>query len=203
MSPRNSLFSKEEIVKAAFELVREQGWQGFSVQAVAKAIGGSTMPIYSQFANVRELEDDVVWKALQLLKERMLVVRTGDKWIDHAINWAKFAEEERHLHRVLWDGRNVNHCVKCGEEINRFISAELADYPLFAGLSDEEVEMITLSRRCFIQKLAVWLNRDPDYLRRKGIDTEDFIRRTSKALYDGFRLQFSAAGEVAREIGDA
>ena len=55
--------------------------------------------------------------------------------------------------------------------------------------------MITLSRRLFIQKLANWLNKDPDYLKRKGVDKEDFIRRTSKALYDGFRLQFAQQTE--------
>lgn len=190
MSPRCSVFSKEDIVDAAFQLVRANGWQGFSVQAVAKAIGGSTMPIYSQFGNVRELEDAVVWKVLELLKERMLVVRTGDKWIDHAINWVRFAQEEKHLHRIMWDSRNVEHEMKCGDDINSFIAQELADYPLFAGLSAEEVKMITLARRLFIQKLAVWLNREPDYLSKHGIETEDFIRRTSKAIYDGFRLQF-------------
>jgi len=193
MCPRNTLFTKEEIIDAAFEMVRQHGWQGFSVQAVAKAIGSSTMPIYSHFQNACELEDAVVWKALQLLKQRMLKIRTGDKWIDHAINWVKFAQEEKHLHRIIWDGRNVAHCIKCGEEINRFIAAELTDYGLFADLTPEEAEMITLARRCFIQKLALWLNKDPDYLKNKGLDTEDFIRRTSKALYDGFKLQFSSA----------
>lgn len=190
MSPRNPQFSREEIVDAAFELVREQGWDGFSVPLVAKAINASTMPIYSQFANVRELEDAVCLKALELLKERMLQVRTGDKWIDHAINWVGFAEEEKHLHRILWDGRSVELCMKSGEEISDFISRDLADYPLFAGLSGEEVTMVTLSRRLFIQKLAYWLNKDPDYLRKRGIDTEDFIRRTSMALFEGFRMQF-------------
>jgi len=189
MSPRNIQFSREEIVEAAFQLVREGGWAGFSVQAVARAIGGSTMPIYSHFANVRDLEDAVCRKALELLKERMLEVRTGDKWIDQAISWVKFAEEEKHLHRSLWDGRNVELCMKCGEEINAFISRELADYPLFAGLSEEEVTMIILSRRLFAQKLAYWLNKDPDYLKNRGIDPEDFIRRASMALYEGFRAK--------------
>lgn len=189
MSPRNTQFSKEEIVDAAFELAREKGWEGFSVQAVAKAINASTMPIYSQFGNVRDLEDAVCLKALELLKERMLVVRTGDVWIDHAINWVKFAEEERHLHRILWDGRNVELCMKCGEEINQFIARHVADYPLFAGLSGEEVTMIRLSRQLFAQKLAYWLNKDPDYLKKRGIETEDFIRRTSMALYEGFRAK--------------
>lgn len=198
MAARTSQFSREDIVEAAFELVREQGWQGFSVQAVAKAIGGSTMPIYSQFGNLRELEDEVVLMAFELLKDRLLVVRSGDKWVDQAISWMTFAVEEKHLYRILWDGRNVELNITCGEAMTSFIAGELAGYEPFTGLSSEEVTMITLSRRLFIQKLADWLNKDPDFLTKKGIDTEDFIRRTSRALHDGFRLQFAAdAGEGA------
>jgi AcrR family transcriptional regulator len=190
MAPRNVQFGRDEIIEAAFQLVREKGMSGFSVQAVGKAINASTMPIYSQFANVQDLEDAICLKALQLLKEYMLAERTGDRWIDHAINWVKFAEQEKHLYRVIWESRNVELCMKCGEEITRFIGEQLADYPLFRGLTAEEVTMITLARRLFIQKLALWLIRDPNYLRSKGLETEDFIRRTSKAIYDGFMLQF-------------
>ncbi len=192
MSPRSAQFGRDEIVAAAFQLVRDEGWSGFSVQTVAKAIGGSTMPIYSHFAKVRELEDAVCLEAFELLKERMVVERTGDTWIDHALNWVRFAVEEKHLYRIIWDGRNSELCMKLGEEINSFIARELTGYPLFAGLGEEEVTMITLARRLFIQKLAYWMNKDPDYLGKKGLDPEDFIRRTSRAIYDGFMVQFAA-----------
>lgn len=201
MSPRNIQFSREEIIDAAFQLVQENGWSGFSVQAVSKAIDASTMPIYSHFANARDLEDTVCMKALGLLKEWLAVNRTGDKWIDLAINWVKFAETEKHLYRTLWDGRNSELAMKCGEEINDFILNELAGYPLFVGLSNEEVTMITLSRRLFVQQLAYWLNRDPDYLKNRGLDTEDFIRMTSMTIYRGFRMQFHT--QNGGEIGDA
>ena len=192
MSPRSAQFGRDEIVTAAFQLARDQGWSGFSVQTVAKAIGGSTMPIYSHFANVRELEDAVCLEAFELLKETMVVARTGDTWIDHALNWVRFAVEEKHLYRIMWDGRNGDLCMRLGEEISSFIAGQLAGYPLFVGLSAGEVTMITLARRLFIQKLAYWMNRDPDYLGKKGLDAEDFIRRTSRAIYDGFRVQFGA-----------
>ncbi|RNC66640.1 MAG: TetR/AcrR family transcriptional regulator [Desulfuromonadales bacterium] len=198
MSPRNTQFGKEEIINAAFALVREQGWEGFSVQAVAKAINASTMPIYSHFANVRELEDAVCRKALELLKKSLLVDRTGDVWIDQAVSYVRFAMEEKHLYRSMWDGRNVELNREMGKELVDFISGTLVDYPLFAGLGREELTMIRLSRMMFAQKLAHWLNSDSNYLESKGIfDMEDFIRRTSKALYDGFRMQFSI-GEGAR-----
>lgn len=193
MSPRNSQFSKEEIIEAAFQLVRERGWEGFSVQAVAKSIGSSTMPIYSQFANVRELEDAVCLKAMELLKERMLVDRTGDRWIDQGISYVRFAEEEKFLFRSFWDGRNVELSQLMGRGLNEFITQTLIDYPLFAGLDELELKMIRLTRMMFAQKLAYWLNLNNNYLQEKGIpDTDDYIRRTSRAIYDGFRLQFTA-----------
>lgn len=190
MSPRSTQFSREDIVDAAFGLVREQGWAGFSVPVVARAIGASTMPIYSQFANVRELEDAVCLKAMELLKERMLEDLTGDTWIDQAVTFVRFAMEEKHLFRCLWDGRNVELQRRLGRDLVEFLSATLVDYPLFAGLSGEELRMIRLSRMMFAQKLAFWLNNDPDYLKTQGLDTEEFIRRSSMALYDGFMLQF-------------
>jgi AcrR family transcriptional regulator len=201
MSPRNMQFGREDIVDAAFDLVREKGWDGFSVQAVGKAINCSTMPIYSQFGNARELEDAVCRKAMELLKLRLMVESTGDKWIDQAISYVKFAMEEKYLYRSLWDGRNIELTRELGKDLNEFISSTLADYPLFAGLSDIELKMIRLSRMMFAQKLAHWLNSDSNYLADKGIpDLEDFIRRASKALYDGFRLQFTG---TQAPFGDA
>lgn len=193
MSPRNTQFSQEEIITASFDLVREKGWDGFSVQAVAKVIGCSTMPIYSQFANVRELEDAVCLKAMELLKERMLIDRTGDRWIDQGISYVRFAEEEKFLFRCMWDGRNVELTRKMGKDLNDFISATLTNYPLFAGLNEPELRMIRLTRMMFAQKLAYWLNTNSNYLVEKGIpDTDDYIRRATMAIYDGFRLQFKA-----------
>lgn len=196
MSPRNMQFGRDEIIDAAFELVRNNGWNGFSVTAVAKAIKSSTMPIYSQFANVRELEDAVCLKAMEVLKERMLIDRTGDIWIDQAISYVRFAEEEKFLFRILWDSRNVELSKEMGMGLNEFISRTLVDYPLFAGLDELEEKMIRLTRMMFAQKLAYWLNVNSNYLQEKGIlDADDYIRRASMAIYDGFRLQFKSTGE--------
>ena len=188
---RNQQYGKNEIIEAAFELVRENGWNGFSVTAVAKSINSSTMPIYSQFSNVRELEDAVCLKAMELLKERMLEERTGDRWIDQGISYVRFAEEEKFLFRSLWDARNTELTQKMGKDLNDFIAATLVDYPLFKGLDELEVRMIRLTRMMLAQKLAYWLNVNNSYLQEKGIpDVDDYIRRATMAIYDGFRMQF-------------
>ena len=190
MSPRNTQFSRGDIIEAAFRLVREKGWEGFSVVAVAKSIGGSTMPIYSQFSNVRELEDEVCRRAMELLKERLLEDRTGDRWIDQAISYVNFAVEEKHLFRCLSDGRNLELQKQLGMGLVDFIDGTLVDYPLFAGLNEMEFRLIRMARMMFAQRLAHWLNNDINFLQRSGLETEDFIRKSSKAIYDGFMQQF-------------
>lgn len=198
MPPRN-VFGREEITAVAFDLVRSHGWAGFSVTAVAKALSSSTMPIYSQFANVRDLEDAVCLKAMEMLKASLLEVVTGDTWIDQGIRYVRFAEEEKFLFRALWDGRNIELSKEMGRGLNEFLSGTLADYPLFAGLDEPELKMIRLTRMMFAQKLAYWLNANSDYLAEKGIpDTDDYIRRASMAIYDGFRLQFGKPYSAAR-----
>lgn len=194
MSPKNIRFSPDDIIDAAFGLVRAHGWSGFSVQAVGKAINASTMPIYSRFANVRELEDAVCLRALELLKQRMLLTRTGDLWQDLALNYVKFAVEESHLYRCLWDGRNIELMRGMGKELNQFVSNTLSDYPLFAGLSPKQCCMIRYARSFFVQRLADWMNKDSNYLEEKGLDADSFIMMTSKALFDGYLQQFAAAG---------
>ena len=190
MSPRSTQFSKDDIINAAFELLRQNGWEGFSVTAVAKLLHSSTMPLYSHFTNVRDLEDAVCRMGLELLKERMMDVHTGDVWIDHGISYVRFAEEERYLFRCLWDGRNVELSKEIGKELNEFIAGKLANYPLFVGLDDSTLKMIRITRMMFAQKLAYWLNLNSGYLEEKGImDCEEYIRRASMAIYEGFLRQ--------------
>ena len=76
--PRKTKFSAEDIIRAAFELVRQKGLGGLSAPAVAAAIGASTMPIYSYFDNLEKLKDAVAIKGWHLLMEYETRHYTGD-----------------------------------------------------------------------------------------------------------------------------
>ena len=78
MAARKAQFTREEILETAFEMVRKDGWDGLSVPMLAKRIKSSTMPIYSHFKNVRELEDAVFLKALDFLTNSQTLERSGD-----------------------------------------------------------------------------------------------------------------------------
>ncbi len=97
-----SVYSYDQIVDAAFELVREQGWSGVSTRAIAKKMGSSTMPIYSHVRSVEELEKEVRQKARELLQEFQQRPYTEHVLLNLAFGYVVFARDEKKLFRFLY-----------------------------------------------------------------------------------------------------
>lgn len=97
-----SVYSRKQIVEAAFELIREKGWSAVSTRAIAKKIGSSTMPIYSHTKSVEELEKDLRLKARALLKEFQQRSYTEHTLLNLAFGYVVFARDEKWLFRFLY-----------------------------------------------------------------------------------------------------
>ena len=54
---------KDEIINAAFDIVREKGFCNLNARAIAKMLGVSTQPIFSNFKNMEDLKMEIVRKA--------------------------------------------------------------------------------------------------------------------------------------------
>ena len=76
--PPKQKFTKEDIVEAAFNVVREQGWEALSQRSIAKKLNASIGPIYSYLKSMTNLEEAVIEKAYELLLHYMLTPR-GDE----------------------------------------------------------------------------------------------------------------------------
>lgn len=194
VAARKAQFGHEEILEAAFNMVRENGWNGLSVPAVAKAINCSTMPIYSHFKNVRELEDAVYLKALDFLGQCMSSEESGDKWLDHGIGYLRFASEEEHLFRCLFDGRNPELQHASLKKWNQLMLEQLTDYPLFEGLDEEQISIIRYARFMLIHGMASGINSGW-HTKKTEEEQVQFLRKTTRALYEGLKAQFEAENE--------
>ncbi len=183
--PRKTKYSAEEVVTTAFELVRENGWAGLSTTTVAAQIGCSTMPIYSHFKNLAELEHAVLEKCWDLLMHYEGQVYIDDVWIDQAIGYVFFARDEKQLFRCMYDGR---HSEKQREL--RFVNWEylcgfLHSYPPFQGLSEEKLNKIRFHRVMMTHGLASMVNIRwlPELEEDENIIKQ--ITSGSKALLEG------------------
>lgn len=98
-------YTRERVVEAAYELIRESGWRSVSARAIADRLGSSTMPIYSHLRSIAEVERALRGKAYALLRDyqtRSWTQAGQDQLMDMAFGYIAFARDEANLFRFLY-----------------------------------------------------------------------------------------------------
>ena len=189
--PRKTQFTAEEIVEAAFSLVREGRWEALSVKAVAKKIGSSTMPVYSYFNGLNNLKDAVASKGWDLLLEYETKTYTGDPWVDQAIGYVSFAMAEKNLFFCMFDARNIDFQSKMRKAHWDYLGGLLSDYEGFEGLKSEEVLLIRHTRVMFTHGLATSALADWGTPIKIEPMLEHNVVAASRAILEGFKATYT------------
>ena len=126
--PPKARISREDILNAAFDLVREKGQAALNVRAAAKRLGCSTQPVLYNFATVESLKDAVYRKADEFHTAYILpqAGEGADALLQLGLNYVRFGHEEGHLFRFLFEsnqfgGMDMNALVQwpgVGELVN-------------------------------------------------------------------------------------
>ena len=97
MAPRVKV-TKEDIVNAAFDVVRKSGAQNLNARTVALELNCSTQPIFSNFETMKELQLAVVEKADSLCREYISrEIERGEfpPFKASGMAYIRFAEQEK------------------------------------------------------------------------------------------------------------
>ena len=102
MAPKNK-FTREEMVAAGVELVREKGMEAVTARSIAEKLGVSTQPVFTCFSTMEEVRREIraaaekryVDYAMEGLKEPVPFFGFGVRYI-------RFAREEPDLYRLLF-----------------------------------------------------------------------------------------------------
>ena len=187
--PPKFKFTRDDIIDAAFAIVRRCGWSALTTRALAEALQSSARPIYSYFKSISELEEEVVKKAVDLLYRTMTRQHTGDPWHDHGIGYVLFAMEEKALFRAVNDEGHIAIFKRFGDVVWETLTAALDDYPPFRGLSEAQIFRIQFHRWLFAHGLAFAAsNPPPDTWTEAKVVAA--VQEGSQAIYDGLRRQF-------------
>ena len=95
--PPKAKFSREEIIEAAFAIVREYGADALTARALAEKLGSSARPIFTVFQSMEEVQEAVLASAKTLykqyvergLKENPAFKGVGTQYILFSINEPK------------------------------------------------------------------------------------------------------------------
>jgi len=67
--PPKVKFTKDQVIKAGLEIVRNEGEEGISARAIGKILGSSSQPLFSYFENMEDLKKGVFEEAKKLYSE--------------------------------------------------------------------------------------------------------------------------------------
>lgn len=103
--PRKFMFTREEIIAVALNLVRKGGAPALTARALGTELGSSSRPIFGLFKNMEEVRQEVLRAANDLyqsyLKEDM-ERGTYPPYKASGMAYIRFAKEEKELFKLLF-----------------------------------------------------------------------------------------------------
>ena len=152
--------SKEAIIDAAVEILREGGAAAINARSVAKKLGCSTQPIYLSFRNMDELKAAMTQRAIALHTRHVRdSLRSREdsgysRYSSYGMGFVKFAAEEKHLVRWLYlDGEQpAPH--QYDVLLPEIIAAMVSEY----GYTEEQVRKLHRDMAYYSYGLAILAN---------------------------------------------
>ena len=101
--PSSVKFTKEEIVNAALQVVREKGTAALTTRQIAAVLGVSTRPIFTYFQNMQQVQE-AVRQAAQALYHSYIKkgLEQVHPFIGLGEQYIRFATQEPELYRLLF-----------------------------------------------------------------------------------------------------
>lgn len=156
MPPKNKL-TREEIINAAFELVRAEGFAALTARALAARLQVSTSPIFVYFKTMEELKPLIFKKIAETLVGYQSRKRSGRPFFDMGLGYIAFAREEKKLFQELFaSGQNI----ALEDILDDSQFAAMKSDPDTAGLSDQALKDIFQKMWIFVHGMAVLAHQD-------------------------------------------
>ena len=102
--PPSIRFTREDVLNAAYQLVRREGPGALNARAVAREIGGSTQPIFRLFESMDELHQAVIELTLQTWKDDLAVrlQSSAFPYLTIGMAYLLFARDEPELFKLIF-----------------------------------------------------------------------------------------------------
>lgn len=103
--PPKTRITREAIISASLNIIRESGIECLGARAVAKNLGCSTQPIFDQFNSMEELKNAVMLAAYTVYREKISFALKSQEYPPYkasGLAYIHFARDERNLFRWLF-----------------------------------------------------------------------------------------------------
>lgn len=101
--PPKCKFTKDEIIQATLNIVREEGIDAITARGLAAKLGTSTRPIFTFYETMEDLRRDTVMAAKELYTQYAVEgLHAEPPFMGVGVQYLKFAKEEPKLFQLLF-----------------------------------------------------------------------------------------------------
>lgn len=161
--PPKAEITKEKILNAAFEIVREQGLAAITARNIAHKLGCSTQPIYSVCRNMERVKDDLYDKAVDfaLASMKSYTNEQNKPALNLAIGYLYFAQNERQLFNTVYLSGHRKYDLRkdkfIGEEM---IASYMRCSKRLDTIADNKLKKIFLNLTIYLIGMGTMINTD-------------------------------------------
>lgn len=152
--PRDFLFTKEEILKAAVDLTREKGFAAVSARALGEKLGTSSRPVFSHFDNMAEVQNGIIGAANEIYQSFRRAEMSSGKYVPYKASgmaYIRFASEEKELFKLLFMRDRSKESVKENpEEMDALVGLICKQ----VGIEREEARLFYLEMWAYTHGIA-------------------------------------------------
>lgn len=181
--PPKCRFTREEIIQAALDLTAEKGVGALTARGLAQRLGSSAKPIFGLFANMEEVQQEVVKAANLRYQEYLRQDMSAGRYPPYKASgmaYIRFAREQKELFKLLFMRDRTHEEKAAGDELE----ALLGLIQKSMGLSWDDAYRFHLEMWIYVHGIATMIATA--YLEWDM----DFISAALTDAYQGLRLRF-------------
>ena len=153
--PPKVRIAKEDIITASVEMVREKGVDVLNARAIAAHMGCSTQPIFSNYASMDELRQDVMNSAYNLYMNFLKRETESNQYPPYkatGMGYIRFAKEEKELFKLLFMRDRSKETIADDSDASSQLSISMMQNAL--GLPFEKAKQFHLEMWIYVHGIA-------------------------------------------------
>lgn len=181
--PPKCRFTREEIIQAALDLTAEKGVGALTARGLAQRLGSSAKPIFGLFANMEEVQQEVVKAADLRYQEYLRQDMSAGRYPPYKASgmaYIRFAREQKELFKLLFMRDRTHEEKATGDELEALLGLIQKNM----GLSRDDAYRFHLEMWIYVHGIATMIATA--YLEWDM----DFISAALTDAYQGLRLRF-------------
>lgn len=181
--PPKCRFTREDIIQAALDLTAEKGVGALTARGLAQRLGSSAKPIFGLFANMEEVQQEVVKAANLRYQEYLWQDMSAGRYPPYKASgmaYIRFAREQKELFKLLFMRDRTHEEKAAGDELEALLGLIQKNM----GLSRDDAYRFHLEMWIYVHGIATMIATA--YLEWDM----DFISAALTDAYQGLRLRF-------------